>query len=106
MPLDGPEETDAARRALRFAKRTVVLTYLSGLALSLSASAGVAAKRVSAHDVLIAIVGLLFVYRPTGQLWHVGRTPHLFQASIQKSVAARVIATTTAPIADRRFSVG
>jgi len=53
---------------------------------------------------LLEMVGLLLLYRATGQHWHVDRAPRVFQASIQELVAAQVIAAATGLLAFRKFS--
>jgi hypothetical protein len=70
---------------------------------TLAAVRAFASRSVSPY-MLIVMFGLLLGYRITGQLWHVDRAPHLFQASIQELVAAQVIAAATGLLAFRRFS--
>jgi hypothetical protein len=70
---------------------------------TLAAIRAFASRSVSPY-MLIVMFGLLLSYRITGQLSHVDRAPHLFQASIQELAAAQVIAAATGLLAFRRFS--
>jgi hypothetical protein len=73
-------------------------------ALGTLAAVWACASRPLRMCLLLEMLGLLLLYRATGQHWHVDHAPRVFRASIQELVAAQVIAAATGLLAFRKFS--